>query len=74
MSSFDLVQWWLGDVEVTALDDLRHLAEEKGQQQGQDVGAVHVGIGHDNDPMVAQLGHIEVFLADAGAERRNQGA
>ena len=74
LAALDLVERRLGDVEVAALHDLRHLAEEKGQQQGQDVGAVHVGIGHDDDAVVAELGDIEVVLADAGAQGRDQGA
>ena len=36
--------------------------------------AVHVGVGHDDDLAVAQLGGIEIVLADAGAERRDHGA
>ena len=36
--------------------------------------AVHVGIGHDDDAMVAQFGGVEVVFADAGAERGDQGA
>ena len=51
----------LGDVEVPALDHLRHLPEEEGQQQGADVRAVDVGIGHDDDAMVAQLLRVEAL-------------
>ena len=57
----------LGDVEVTAVDDRGHMAVEEGQEQGADVAAVHVGVGHDDDPVVAQLADIEIFRADAGA-------
>ena len=74
LAALDLVERRLGDVEVTALDQLTHVAVEEGQQQGQDVGAVHVGVGHDDDPAVAQLGDVEVVLADAGAQGRDQGA
>jgi hypothetical protein len=35
------------------------------------VGAVDVGVGHDDDPVVAQLREVEA-LADAGAERDDQ--
>ena len=34
--------------------------------------AVHIGIGHDDDAVVAQFFGVEFFLADAGAERGNQ--
>jgi hypothetical protein len=69
-----LVERRLGDVEVPALDQLRHLPEEEGQQQGADMGAVHVSIGHDDDLVVAQLVGVELILADTGAKRRDQRA
>ncbi len=74
----------LGDIDIPALQQLRHLAEEEGQQQGPDMAPVDVGVGHENDLVIARLGDIErVFLdlvafftpaADAGAERHDQGA
>jgi hypothetical protein len=69
----DLVQRRLGDVDVAALDQLGHLAVEEGEQQGADVGAVDVGVGHQDDAVVAQLLGLVVVLADAGAERGDQG-
>ena len=36
--------------------------------------AVDVGVGHDDDAVVAQLGDVEIVLADAGAEGGDQGA
>jgi hypothetical protein len=50
------------------------VAEEERQQQRADVRAVHVGVGHDDDLAVAELGGVEIVLADAGAERRDHGA
>ena len=50
------------------------MAEEERKQQGADVTSVHVGVGHQDDLAVAQLGGIEIVLADAGAERRDHGA
>jgi hypothetical protein len=55
------------------LDQLGHLAVEEGEQQGADVGAVDVGVGHQDDAVVAQLLGLVVVLADAGAERGDQG-
>jgi hypothetical protein len=69
-----LIERRLGDIEVAALDQLRHLPVEEGQQQRADVGAVDVGVGHDDDLVVAQLLDVEVVAADAGAERRDQRA
>jgi hypothetical protein len=54
-----------------------HLPIEERQQQRADVRAVDVGIGHDDDLVVAQFGEVEPALAllvrraDAGAERRD---
>ena len=70
----DFVERRLGDVEVPALDDLGHLPVEEGQQQGADMGAVDVGVGHDHDLVVAQFLDVEIVAADAGAHRLDQGA
>ena len=69
-----LVERRLRDIEVAALDQRRHLAEEERQQQGADVRAVDVGVGHQNDLVIAQLGEVEIVAADAGAQCRDQGA
>ena len=63
----------LRDVDVARVDQLAHLPVEERQQQRADVRAVHVRVGHDDDPVVAQLGDVEVLGADAGAERRDHG-
>ncbi len=59
---------------MPALDQFRHLAVEEGEQQRADVGAVHVGVGHHDDLVIAQLADIEFLAADAGAQRRDQRA
>ena len=63
LALLDRVQRRLRDEDVAALDQLLHVAEEERQQQGADVASVHVGVGHQNDLAVAQLGGIEIFLA-----------
>ena len=65
-------QGWLRDVQVTALDQLRHLPVEERQQQRADVGAVDVSVGHDYDLVVAQLLGVEFLLADPRTQRRDQ--
>ena len=40
--------------EVAVVDELRHLAEEEGHQERGDVRAVDIGVGHDDDALVAQ--------------------
>ena len=54
-----------------ALDDLGILPIEERQQQRADVAAVDVGVGHDDDAVVAELVDVLVF-ADAAAERGDQ--
>ena len=72
LAVLDLVQRRLGNVDMSALDQLRHLPVEEGEQQGADVRAVHVRVGHDDDAVVAQLVGVVFVLADAGAERGDQ--
>ena len=61
-----------GNVDIAAVDELGHEAEEEGQQQDGDVCTIDVGIGHDDDAVVACFVGIE-FLAhartDGGDER-----
>ena len=52
----DLEERRLRDVDVAALDEFRHVAEEEGEQQGADVRSVHVGIGHQDQLAVAKFG------------------
>ena len=51
--ALDLEERRLRDVDEALLHQLRHLAEEEGQQQRADVRAVDVRIGHDDDLVVA---------------------
>jgi len=70
----DFVQRRLREIDVALLDDLGHLAVEKGQEQGADMRSVHVGIGHDDDLVVADLLDVELVLADTGADCGDQRA
>ena len=38
------------------------------------MGAVDVGVGHDDDLVVAQFLDVEIVAADAGAHRLDEGA
>ena len=51
----DLVQRRLGNIDKAILHQRRHLPVKKRQQQRPDVRSVHVGIGHDDDFVVAEL-------------------
>ena len=59
---------------MSALDQLLHVTEEEGEQQGADVRSIHVGVGHEDDLAIAQLAGIEVVFANAGAHGRDHGA
>ena len=64
---FDFEKRRLGDVDVSAFDDLGHLTEEKREQKRANVGSVDVGIGHDDDLVIAQFFEFEI-VADARTE------
>ena len=69
----DAEQRRLGHVDMAGHDELIHLPVEEGEQQRADVRAVDVGVGHDDDLVVAPLGEIH-FVADAGADGRDHAA
>ena len=69
----DFVERRLGDVDVALLNQLGHLPVEEGQQQGADVGAVDVGVGHDHDAVVANAFRLVFLFADPGAEGGDEG-
>ena len=62
----------LRDEEVARLDDLVHVAEEEGQEQRADVGAVHVRVGHQDDLVIAELREVELLGADPRPHRRDE--
>src|ERR1019366_10161085 len=74
LALLDAEQRWLRNVNMATLDQLRHMPEEERQQQRADVRSVNVGVGHQDQLAVAQLGWIEVVLADPATESRNHGA
>ena len=57
---------------MAILHELRHEAEEQGQQERRDVLAVHVGIGHKHNLVITQLGDIELFV-DTSTQSGNDG-
>ena len=65
-----LEQGRLGHIHMALLDERAHIAEEEGEHQGADVGAIHIGIGHDEHFIIAQLGDIEL-VPNAAAQRQH---
>ena len=59
------------EIEMAVVDELRHLPVEEGDEQRRDMGAVDVGVGHDDDAAVAQI-LVAVMHAGAAAERLRQ--
>ena len=67
------VQGRLGNVEVALANEIFVMAEEKSQNQRTDMRPVHVGVGHDDNLVVAQTGEIHIVLTDPGSHGRDQG-
>ena len=63
----DPVQRRNGGVHPPRVHERAHVAEEQGEQEGADVGAVDVGVRHDDDLAVARLVEVE-GLARAGSD------
>ena len=57
--NLDAVQGRDGGVDAAGLDHGAHVAEEQGEQQGADVRAVNVGVGHKDDLAVSRLRQVE---------------
>ena len=69
----DQVKRRLGDVKMPAFDQVRHVAAEKCQQQGANVRSIDVGVGHDDDFVIADFLDVKrafhIAIADAGTNR-----
>src|SRR3546814_934993 len=65
----DLVERRLRDIDMARADQLGHLPVQEGQQQRADMRAVDVGVGHDDDLVIAPLFQVEIVPADSGAKR-----
>ena len=72
LAAVELIQRWDGGVDIAAVDERAHEAEEECQQQRADVAAVDIGIGHDDDLVIAELIDVKL-IAQSGAERRDDG-
>src|SRR4030095_16146956 len=61
----------LRNVDGPTIDELGHLPIEEREQQRPNVRAVDVGVGHDDDAVIAEFLDIEVLAADSAPERRD---
>ena len=73
LPALHLVERGLRNEEVARFDDVGHLPVEERQQQRSDMRALHIGVRHDDDLVVAQFRQIEL-IANAGAERGDKRA
>src|SRR3989449_3607925 len=73
LALLDLVQGWLRDVDVAAIEERPHVSEEQGEQERRDVLAIHVRVGHRDDFVIPHFLCVEL-LADARADRRDERA
>src|SRR6266487_3271150 len=67
----NLVQRGLRDVHVSGVDHGPHVAEEEREEEGRDVLAVHVRVGHRDDLVISDLREVEL-VADPGANGGNE--
>ena len=68
---FQTVQRGLRDIDIAAIDEVGHIAIEERQQQNANMRTVDIGIGHDDDAMVAGRVAVVIF-ADIRANCRNK--
>ena len=62
----------LANVDMAAFNQRQHLPVKKGKQEGTDMSAIHIGIGHNDYFVIAQLFQVEFFLANTSAQRSHQ--
>ena len=56
---------------MAVLDDLWHLTIEKCENQGSDMGPIHIRIRHDNDFMIAKFLNLKITFADSRPQGGN---
>src|SRR3989344_1728009 len=69
----NLVERRLRDKKVTGLDDLRVVTEKEREEQRANVRPIHVGIGHNHNPLVAQFRKI-LHLPNANTHGNHKSA
>src|SRR5512132_4423697 len=65
LSTLDLVEGRLRNVQIATLDDRPHVTEEKSQEQGTDMRSVHISISHDDDAVIADLLNVKIIATNA---------
>src|SRR5665811_923 len=57
----DAKERWLGDVDVAFANERLQVPVEECEEQCANVRTVNIGIGHDDDSMVAEFGKVKLF-------------
>ncbi len=60
-SFFDQVKRRSGNIKVALLNDLFHVPEKERHDQRINVASVYIGVGHDNDLMIAEFLRVNGF-------------
>ena len=74
LAAFGAEQGWLGNVEKAGLNQRAHMPEEECQQQGPDMAAINIGIGHDDDLVIARLFDVHFIIANTTTDGGDQRA
>ena len=59
----------LSNINMSALDQVTHLTEEKSEQQRTDMRTVYIGIRHDDDAVIPKVFRREFLIANATPQR-----
>src|SRR5699024_3915216 len=57
----NLIQRWLGDINISCINDRTHVSVKQCQQQGSNMRTIDIGIGHDDNFVISSFRNIEVF-------------
>src|SRR5215470_9213423 len=72
LTTLDLIEGWLCDVQIAALDDWPHVTEEKSQEQGTDMRPIHSRVSHDDDAVIADLLNVKIIATNPGPKSRDE--
>ena len=60
------IEWRHGNIHMALEDQFRHKPVEQGEQEGGNMSAIYVCIGHDDDFVVTQFADIKIIAVTLG--------
>ena len=72
LALLDAIERRLRNVDMPAQNEFGHVPVEEREQQRPDMRSVHIGVGHQDDLVIAQFADVEIVLPDARAQCRDQ--